>query len=207
MIQSSLSSKMLKINKYNVMNFISRKIGNDNFINVHPRPSVKFCMDYFKDKEIVVAEIGTFEGRNAKSILINLNVKKIYLIDLYRTYLGYEDDGSYNLVDTAYAKAKELLHGKEDKIKWLIDYSDSAVYDVEEKLDFVYIDGNHEYDYVKSDINLYYKKLKVGGVMGGHDIHYKGVRKAVFEFCKKNDIKLKIKSPDWYFIKSHQLII
>ena len=34
-------------------------------------------------------------------------------------------------------------------------------------LDFVYIDGNHDYDYVKKDLELYYPKLKGGGVLGG----------------------------------------
>ena len=48
--------------------------------------------------------------------------------------------------------------------------SEDAVDDIPEKLDFVYIDGNHAYEYVKKDIGLYYPKLKKGGVIGGHDV-------------------------------------
>ena len=38
-----------------------------------------------------------------------------------------------------------------------------------ESLDFVYIDANHSYDYVKEDIELWYPKVKSGGYLLGHD--------------------------------------
>ena len=54
------------------------------------RNSTKFVKENLKG-DLIVVEIGTFRGINAESILKNLNVKKLYLIDPYY----YEsDDGS-----------------------------------------------------------------------------------------------------------------
>ena len=80
--------------------------------------------------------------------------------------------------------------------------SEDAVDDIP-MVDFIYIDGNHSYDFVKRDIELYYPKVKDGGVIGGHDIYFHEVQKAVFEFVIKNNLlnNLHAKYPDWWIIK------
>ena len=54
----------------------------------------------------------------------------------------------------------------------------------EYSVDLVYIDGSHDYDSVKEDINTWWPKIKMGGYIGGHDFHpgITGVYKAVQEF-------------------------
>lgn len=42
----------------------------------------------------------------------------------------------------------------------------------DESVDFVYIDGNHEFKYVAEDICEWSKKVKKGGVISGHDYTY-----------------------------------
>jgi hypothetical protein len=64
-----------------------------------------------------------------------------------------------------------------------------------EKFDFIYIDGDHEYEGCKKDLLEAYKKVKNGGWLMGHDyemnmnkantVYNFGVRKAVDEFCKE----------------------
>jgi len=39
----------------------------------------------------------------------------------------------------------------------------------DESLDFIYIDGNHTYNSVKEDMELWFPKLKKGGLFAGHD--------------------------------------
>lgn len=66
-----------------------------------------------------------------------------------------------------------------------------------ESLFFVYIDGNHTYDFVKSDILHWLPKVKKGGYIGGHDIdnpEWPGVRRAVNEMFGKN---IKTYSGSW----------
>jgi len=39
----------------------------------------------------------------------------------------------------------------------------------DEYFDFVYIDGNHIFNYVANDIYYWLKKIRVGGIIAGHD--------------------------------------
>ena len=53
----------------------------------------------------------------------------------------------------------------------------------------------------------YWKKLKIGGFLGGHDFYnglcpeHDGVVKAVLEFVSKNNLKLYVNHPDFWIIK------
>lgn len=71
--------------------------------------------------------------------------------------------------------------------------------------DFIYIDADHTYEAVKSDLESWYPKLKKGGIMSGHDyvevttsVPF-GVVQAVNEFLKKNNI-----SNESFFLTSEQ---
>ncbi len=55
----------------------------------------------------------------------------------------------------------------------------------EDEISFLFIDGNHDYEHVKQDIEDWSPKIKVGGVLAFHDIfmpHISGVAKAVTEW-------------------------
>jgi len=61
----------------------------------------------------------------------------------------------------------------------------------DEELDFVYIDGNHEYSNVKKDIQLWYPKIKKGAYIAGDDYDWHlgdDVKRAVNEFFVEYDI-------------------
>jgi len=62
----------------------------------------------------------------------------------------------------------------------------------EEKFDFIYIDGMHNYNGVKEDIILSLNLIKEGGILSGHDFNSQnpGVITAVYEFFDKNDIEV-----------------
>lgn len=47
------------------------------------------------------------------------------------------------------------------------------------ELDFVFIDGDHSFDGVRSDIIAWMPKLRSGGLLAGHDIEMKSVGDAV----------------------------
>ena len=106
-------------------------------------------------------------------------------------------------------KAKEIAHKKlelySDKIIWIEKYSNDAVVDIPSNLDFVYIDGNHQEEYVYIDIANYIKKIQ-DGVIGGHDFYngfqrdHDGVIKAVTKYSFENNLELQVELPDWWFI-------
>jgi len=61
-------------------------------------------------------------------------------------------------------------------------------------LDFVFVDGSHEYQYVKQDLEMYYDKIRSGGIMAGDDYNtgFSGVPRAVNEFFTAKGIQLNI---------------
>ena len=66
-----------------------------------------------------------------------------------------------------------------------------------QSVDFVYIDGSHDYDSVCVDIEIWLPKLKPGGMIGGHDYTtHQGVREAVDTYF--SDLSIIDKS--WLYI-------
>jgi predicted O-methyltransferase YrrM len=152
-------------------------------------------------KDLVGVEIGTCTGYNAKTILKRVDIKKLYLVDPYTDYEELTDNNP-NLSKSE-KDAQNLLKKYSDKIIWVKKLSMDAVNDIPNELDFVYIDGNHRYEYVKKDMELYFPKLKKGGILAGHDIEnatcpeHDGLVTAVIEFALKNGLQLYIRAPDW----------
>lgn len=62
-----------------------------------------------------------------------------------------------------------------------------------QQFDMVYIDGNHNYDYVKKDILNYQKIIKPNGFITGHDYRngHAGVEKAVDECLGKPQMRFR----------------
>lgn len=166
-----------------------------------PRPSILFMKKYFNNKSIDGTEIGVFVGKNAKSILKELNINRLYLIDIWDDYIGnpkgYSNIGSreFQIV------CNKFKHNS--KVEIIRDFSENAVKQFKDNsLDFVYIDANHTYKYVYQDISLWYNKIKEKGVISGHDVYNDiDVLHAVKDFCINKGITFKVKLPDWYFIK------
>lgn len=164
------------------------------------RPMFQFIKKNYKH-ELTGIEIGVFKGENANHILSNLKIKKLYLIDYYKPFVRSKERADYSHLKQI---AMENLSGFRDKIFWIYKKSEDAVVSLAEgSCDFVYIDGNHDYKYVKKDIELYLPKIKSGGVIGGHDFRstHIGVIRAVSEFADINDLKLYYQNSDWWFIK------
>ena len=166
---------------------------NINLVRLFPRHSTRFAKEYFKGAKISAIEVGVATGRNAASILKELNVETIYLIDSY-------EDENYSIDE-----ALEELKGYEDKISFSIEKSSEAVKTLPE-VDFIYIDGDHSYEQAKEDMINYWKVLKKGGILAGHDIHNNetGVAKAFFEFCNEYKLEPNISGTDWWVIKDKE---
>jgi hypothetical protein len=70
-------------------------------------------------------------------------------------------------------------------------------------LDFAFIDGDHSYEGCSLDISLWYPKLKVGGLLSGHDyIDEKGygVIPAVDEFVSSVGVQLRLGGNNTWFV-------
>ena len=137
------------------------------------------------NSEKTMIEIGSFVGES--TVLFAQSFKKVIAVDPFLADYDPADPTSYlfefkNVYQTYLERT-----GDHQNIETIVSTSDDAV----EKLgglkyDFVYIDGLHTYDGVKTDIINYLTLVKEGGVIGGHDYtmqhkHLEGVYNAVNE--------------------------
>ena len=176
---------------------------------VFPRPFERLAVS---GSNLVGVEIGVYKGEHAESLLLNLDIEKLYLVDPYMLYDEYFEGKSHYGIDqepleVAKQQAIKRLGCCFDKITWIEKKSDEAIGDLPDDLDFVYIDGNHDEEFVKHDIKLYFKKLKRGGVIGGHDFYngycreHDGVIRAVTQFSTQYNLTLQVELPDWWIKK------
>ncbi len=161
-------------------------------------------------KKLVGAEIGVQRGTNAHNILKTLHIKKLYLIDPYRAYTEKREIKAF-MAGRWMAEAVGKLRKWETKIVWIRKKSGAASKDIPDNtLDFVYIDGSHLYEDVVKDIKLYTPKVKMGGLIAGHDYNLRGVKAAVHEmFGDKittdvciSEVRVKRGVKDWWVWKN-----
>jgi hypothetical protein len=162
------------------------------------RPMIVHLMLMEIPHSLIGVEVGVFRGDNAVSILNSLNMGLLYLVDPYVDYL---QDTDLIPIGNARQEASRLLEPYADKIKQIFMPSDLAASEIPSGLDFVYIDGNHYYPYVKKDIECYYPKVRLGGLVGGHDFDFPGVRRAVCEFATTTSESLLQRKGDWWIVK------
>ena len=155
-------------------------------------------------RNLIGAEIGVYCGDYALTYLKSLDIKKVYLIDPYTKHKDY-DEFTAEVLKSAEEVAHKKLKVYEDRIIWIKAKSaEVAVNFANESLDFVYIDGNHQCQFVLEDITLYYPKVKKGGLISGHDYRKEQeefVFDAVNEFCEKGNLELNVSHVDWWIWK------
>lgn len=133
-----------------------------------------------------VAEIGILRGHFSAKIYEALSPSLYYMIDPWRVFPSavYEDYREYEQShwDAICEKVRDKFEG-EPGIRILRTTSlEAAAQMPPASLDFIYLDGNHSYEAVREDLPAWYRILKPGGIMAGHDWDLPGVRKAVEEF-------------------------
>ena len=183
------------LNKYNLT------VGDNPMIEI-PGVSRLDFVRWIRELDFKVgAEIGVAQGEFSKLIIVGNHQVHLYGIDPWEPYKDYKDYVKQSSFDDLWHEANHrLCYFKE--FEFIRKYSMDAVKDFEDdSLDFVYIDANHEYDYVLQDITEWTKKVKPGGMVAGHDyIHLRtpvneagkrfkyGIKRAIQDYTKENNI-------------------
>lgn len=121
-----------------------------------------------KDQAIKYLEIGVFYGSNIISFGLSEYGKhhetELHAIDPWLDYSEYSEyKGQQNEIYECYKKNVEH-YGLEQKIKEHRGFSADELLKLEDNyFDIIYIDGNHEPEFVLQDAVLSFRKLKVGG--------------------------------------------
>lgn len=142
------------------------------------------AVNEFNGRAIKYLEIGAFYGANLLSVAKTYGEhagSKLHCIDPWIDYAEYpeykgQQDGIYLkfLKNVAKISDKLVVHRGFSNVELLALEDDS--------FDIIYIDGNHEPEYVLEDAVLSFRKLKRGGFLifddygwGGPDLTQKGI--------------------------------
>ncbi len=153
-------------------------------------------LDKFKDRPIRYLEIGVFYGANLISVAktyASHPESKLYAVDPWQDYADYpEYKNEITSIYDIFLKNIEA-EGVKEKIQVIRDFSHTILPTFEnEFFDIIYIDGNHEPEYVLEDAVLAFRKLKQGGILifddygwGGPDLTQKGIDAFLSGYSKR----------------------
>jgi len=128
-------------------------------------------------------EVGLWKADFAQLMLLNNKRLDWYGVDPYFEY-GHKHRKQGDWDDTFQRVANKMSEFG-DRFTFVRKPSHEGVEFIPDNVHFVFIDGNHDYDFVQKDLLLYEKKVRSGGIMAGHDYYSKEVRRAVDEHVEK----------------------
>jgi hypothetical protein len=163
-------------------------------------------------KDAIGCEIGVGGGDYAQCLFNETKPKYLYLIDrwLYMpdkdpTVYGWKCKHSQKDYDTYYKQTLSRFHDNNNVIIIRQSSIEALNTFINDFFDYIYIDGSHDYDSVKQDLELARIKTKKNGFICGHDYNQNfnrnkkneyGVIKAVNEFVIKYGLKIDITIQD-----------
>ncbi len=164
------------------------------------------------------AEVGVYRGDFSAHILKHWNGNLLYSID------SWMHQGNH--LDVSDVEQKEHNANKRACIEKLKPFkkrssiisefshraADAFAKHEHAELDFVYLDAAHDYRSVMEDIKTWYPRIKVGGILAGHDYKNSFVRKNLVEVKRAVDnfafetglvvyVTTEDNLPSWYIFK------
>lgn len=153
---------------------------------------------------ITIVEIGSYCGSGTMIIHSIFPNSKILCVDGWEKYI--ESCSTYDIekqgieLKEAETIFDERTFGISNIVKNKILSLDFAQTIENNSIDLVYIDGNHDYVFVRDDIMHWMPKIKSGGIIGGHDWNWPSVQKAISEIFSKDPYKT-FDDGSWFFVK------
>lgn len=158
----------------------------------------------------VFVEVGSWYGRSAAYMAVEIanSAKKVdfYCVDTWR--------GSQDLPwmarelatrgGSAFPFFEENMRkgGVRDLVRPVCLPSTEAARRFEnESIDFVMIDGAHDYASVRDDVRAWIAKVKPGGVIAGDDAGWPGVLIGVEETIPRSEISIRNAGANWWYRK------
>ena len=177
------------------------------------------------------AEIGVRNGLYSEILCTLIPALELICVDPYQSYDDYvelQGEKGQLILNEQFNKARSRL--ARFNCKFMKMTSMDAVKRVpDNSLDFVFIDGNHSLQYVINDIAEWSKKVRIGGIVSGHDywssLSGRGFTKGLspeqqLKLCQVKDavdcwtkvnkiqhwfITAKDRCPSWFFVKGEKI--
>lgn len=156
-------------------------------------------------------EVGCKEGRTTGFILKHVPDARVIAIDPWITQEKSADKTKETYEDWDFEKIEKefLANVGENKGRCgmlrMTSEEAAGVGVMEGQFDLVFIDALHDYEHVKQDIGLWWPKVRIGGILAGHDFNHKwpGCERAVAESFDLMHVGV---APDsvWFVIKQSE---
>lgn len=172
----------------------------------------------------VGVEVGTDKGGFAHHLLSKSNLDVLHCIDPWIDDFGsdykpgyYDKNGSNRMNDAAKLLNEFVSNGRCILHR---NFSADVASEWDEPIDFIYIDGDHSLEGIYTDVYSWINKVKVGGILAGHDykdgpksgmkdffggqLPYR-VKTVVDNFCQQYGFKLHTvggRIISWWFVKT-----
>lgn len=132
-------------------------------------------------------EVGVYSGESTRIFLDNLDVGTYYAVDPWRT--GYDDSDEASSTDMAEVERmfnENILKRYRNVVKFRGTLSEFTKTEFG-PIDVVYIDANHQYEFVKSDIIETILRIRPSVAICGHDFMLTGVQRSIIEMLGAPD--------------------
>jgi len=145
----------------------------------------------------VIVEIGSWKGKS--TVYLGSGSKtgkgvKIFAIDPHSGSLEHQKKGPIWTFEEFKENIK--MANVDDIIEPIVKTSQAAEKEFGQKpVEFLWIDGDHEYQSVKLDFDIWFSHLIEGGTIAFHDtVFYEGPRKVVIDniYKSKNFVNIKL---------------
>ena len=167
-------------------------------VSVHRGQVLLDCLQDRTHRELRGAEIGVYRGETSALLLRRIPLLQLLMVDWWKPprpnseYAAtgdnfatksneeYEQAMNEAIRATAFAEDRRLIVRAEQQL--------AASTIIPESLDFVFLDGDHSYSGTRAAIEVWWPKLKAGGLLCGHDFGREspqlGVDRAVEDWSK-----------------------
>lgn len=157
------------------------------------------------------AEIGVWEGGFSEKLCRGIPNLELICVDPWEPQQGYlEVKNDAKRMANALRSAQMRLQSYACTFMKMTS-SEAAAKVPDRSLDWVYIDGNHLREHVLADITAWTRKVKLGGIISGHDYFenpskpFIQVKDAVDQFTQEHAIDkwfvlASDKSPSYYWV-------
>src|SRR3989338_267412 len=154
----------------------------------------------------VIVEIGSLKGKSTIWLAKGSNAgnkTKIYAIDPHNG--SPEHQKVFEKINTLESFKKNIKNAKvEDIVYPIVKTSEEAAASFDHSVELIFIDGNHEYDSVKKDFEIWFPKLINNGTIVFHDTtQYEGPKKVVKDnlYMSRNFRHIKFRETSMVYAK------
>ena len=138
-------------------------------------------------------EVGSYQGESAQLMLGSPTVTKLYCVDPWLSGYDMQDAASTSDMSQVERAFDERIGGDPRIVKCKGTLDDFAQMLSGARLDFVYVDANHQYGPCKHDL-LLVKDIIKPRIIAGHDYYdspksWPGVKRAVDELFGEPDVR------------------